>query len=226
MTTSFFKLLFLNILLLLLAPCLLRSQTIAEIFKMLPASCSPEINQKQRALLLKRGEYTIPGGSSQETVKYVLDSISKNYMQYEYIFTTGQRGFNSYEVKRFKKTNGEDFILFSNYGGMRASFFQNELKVFYLRNNKLIEDTQQKLLPQTLDIGEFLKRETPDSIRTEIEEGVSTSYSLGGKGLNQIEFSIFPEMPLDNYEPWIVGYTFIFTWTGKMFTKKMISGKQ
>ena len=107
----------------LLIPFSLSAQTAGTFFKLLPASCTPEISKKERNLLLKHGEYIIPGGDSDETVKYTVEEVSNNYLQYEYSFTTGQRAFNEYELKVFKQKNGQAMILYSNYGGLPAAYF-------------------------------------------------------------------------------------------------------
>jgi hypothetical protein len=196
-------------------------QTIKSIFRQLPIECTPDLNNKEKEILLQKHSYTIPGGDSIETVNYTIDDMSKDYMQYEYSFTTGQNGFNIYELKVFKSLNGSDIIIFSTYGGTRASFFQNDLKIFYLKNGHLVEDKKQRLLPQSISIDHFLKKKTPDSIKKIIEQAMSTSYFLTSERKKSIEFTIYPEYPLKEYEKWILGYSFIFTWTGNKFIRKI-----
>ncbi|MES1215553.1 MAG: hypothetical protein ABUT20_08550 [Bacteroidota bacterium] len=191
----------------------------------LPKECTQELDNKGKKLLLQKGSYIIPGGDSLETVEYRIDSLSQNYLGCQYNFTTGQRGFSNYELKRFKTIHGLDMIVFSTYGGSRASFFQNDLKIFYLRNKKLVEDKNQKLLPQSINIDDFLKNQTPDSIKKIIEQAMSNSYFLNTEKKNSIEFTLYPEYPIDEYEKWIVCYSFIFTWTGNKFIRKVNTEK-
>ena len=200
-------------------------QAMKNIFLQLPGACTPELNKEERKLLLQNAAYIIPGGDSIETARYTIDSISNDYLHAEYDFTTGQRGFNSYELKRFKTTKGPDMILFSTFGGTRASFFQNELRVFYLQNKKLVEDSHQKLLPQSVPVNDFIKKQTPDSVKKIIEQAMSTAYVFDTEKKNSIVFTLYTQYQVDKFEKWILGYTFLFTWTGEKFTRKLQLGE-
>ena len=82
-------------------------QSMESIFNLLPPESTPELNSEQKKILLKNKEYIIPNGDSLETVKYSLEIDETNqYLRYEYYFTTGQKGFNSYEIRKFKKKDG------------------------------------------------------------------------------------------------------------------------
>ncbi|MEO7306275.1 MAG: hypothetical protein ABIR78_05150 [Ferruginibacter sp.] len=195
------------------------------ILRQLPSECIPELDNMGKRLLLQKSTYTIPGGDSIETVKFTLDSLSANYLQCQSNFTTGQSGFNSYELRRFKTSQGSDMIIFSTYGGTRASFFQNDLRIFYLQNKNLIEDKKQNLLQRSVRIDDFLKKQTPDSIKILLEQAMSTSYFLTTERKNSIEFTLYPEYPVADYEKWIICYSYTYTWTGKKFIRKINNEK-
>jgi len=187
----------------------------------LPAACTPDLNAKQKATLLKHAFFEF-SDDPEETIHYTLDTpILKNYLSFGFDFTTGQSGFGSFELKRFKTTKGSDIIIFSKYGGARSMYSQDTLKVFVVSNGKLIEQKKQHLLPQSINVGEFLKKQTPDSIRKNIENWSNTYYSLNREKPGQIEFNLsLPFMP-EELEQWFLGDTFIFTWNGRSFTRKI-----
>ena len=201
-------------------------QTMTSIFRQLPPECTPELTIMERYILLKNGDYIIPGGDTIETIKYSIDTLeAKDYLRYEFNFSTGQAGFIAFELKSFRTTDGRRFIIFSRCGGMNRAYDQQDIKIYELKNNILIENSKQKLLPLTINITSFLKKETPDTIKTKIEQSVSGCYDLKPETTNEIEFGIFPQYPLYNDDQWILGYTIVFTWTGSTFDRKIMTEK-
>jgi hypothetical protein len=198
----------------------------AEIFRLLPAECTPELDSKQRDTLLKNGEYILPGGNSLETVKYIIDvTPSPFYLRYEYSFTTGQRGFLAFELKKFIKKDGSIIIVFSRYGGVPVDAHQQELIVFNYKDKKLMPN-KENLLSKEIPIKNYLKSKTPDSIAIKIENIMNTSYSLDSENLNSISFNLFPVIPLEELEKYILGDSISFTWDGKKFIKKLVIYKE
>lgn len=196
---------------------LLDAQSMKTVFSLLPAKCTPELNPKQKAILLKNKQYTIPGGDSIETVTYSFElDEPKGYIRYEFGFTTGQNGFGIYEVRKFLRNDGTSLIIFSNYSGTSRSYFQSTVLAFNYRQNKLVE-IKNNLLPQEIKINQFLKQETPDSIRDKLNAYTSSSYDLHPEYKNKIKFHLFFEISNDEDEKYIIGDTMIFTWTGNSF---------
>ena len=184
------------------------------------------MTDRQRDSLLQKLEFVIPGGDSTETVKYIIDtSKATNYLRYEYSFTTGQKGFISFELKKYTKVDGQSFLIFSRYGGLSRAYTQQDLKVFAIKNNKLVEETTQKLLPKNIPLSRFLKKETPDVVKKRIDSAVNFRYDLMTEKQNEIEFTMFPESPIDKDKKWIIGYSYLFTWTGKVFQQKLTANK-
>lgn len=192
------------------------------VFMQLPVDCTPELDSKGRALLFQNQVYVIPGGDSLETIQYTIENSSPNYLNYVFSFTTGQRAFSSFELRRFKTTNGLDMIVFSKYSGLPVAFYQDKLQIFYVKNKKLAEDKKQKLLPQSININEFLKKDVPDSIKKIIEKEMSSNYSLNSVQKNSIEFSIYSQaFDIEVNKDWMICYSFLFTWTGSKFVRKI-----
>ena len=201
-------------------------QSMAEIFKLLPSDCTPELNLKQRDTLLKNSEYILPGGDSLETVKYTIDAApSPFYLRYVYSFTTGQRVFLAFELKKFTRKDGSILIVFSRYGGVPVNAHQQELIVFNYKNRKLVLN-KENLLLEEVPIKYYLKNDTPDSIASKIKNIMNASYSLNSENPNSISFDLFPVVPLEELEKYILGDSISFTWDGKEFVKKLIRYKE
>jgi hypothetical protein len=201
-------------------------QSLSFFFKNLPADCTPELTFRQRDSLLQTLEFILPGGTSTETVKYTIDTANAtNYLRYEYSFTTGQNGFISFELRKFTKADGQSFLVFSRYGGLSRAYIQQDLKVFAIKNMQLVEQTTQKLLPKDIPLSRFLKKETPDAAKKRIDSAVNFRYDLYTEKQNEIEFTMFPQSPIDEDEKWVIGYSFLFTWTGKVFEQKLTDNK-
>ena len=193
-----------------------------EIFHLLPADCTPELDSKQKDTLLKNGEYALPGGDSMETLKYTISSMgSPFYLQYEYSFTTGQRGFLAFELKKFTRKDGSILIVFSRYGGVPVDAHQQELIVFDYKNKKLIPN-KENLLLREVPIKYYLKNNTPDSVTSKIKNIMNASYSLNSENPNSISFNLFPVVPVEQLEKYILGDSMSFTWNGKAFIRKLV----
>ena len=194
----------------------------ADIFRLLPADCTPELDSKQRDTLLKNGEYILPGGDSMETIKYDIDSFGySNYLHYVFSFTTGQNAFVGFELRKFKRNDSSIFIVYSRVGGALRAYDQHDLFIFDYKNGKLIL-SKERLLPVNIPVKNFLKKETPDSIAKKIKSYVMATYILHSENPNTISFNLYPGVPLDEYEKNILGYTMLFTWNGKSFTRKLV----
>lgn len=201
------------------------AQTMTSIFRQLPSECTPELSSKQRDTLVVKGEYVVPGGDSIETLKYSIETNeTKDYLRYEYNFTTGQSGFIVFELRRFQKENGKKFVVFSRFGGVSRNYYQHDLKVFDIEGAFLKENNSQTLLPKEVGIDSFLKEETQDTVKTIIERAVNSCYSLYPEVANQIDWTIIPEYS-EEYEPFVLAYTLTFTWTGLSFERKLITKK-
>lgn len=133
------------------------SQSMTDIFRLLPADYTPGLNSKQKDTLLMKREYTLPGGDSLETIKYKIDSLGFSYyLEYNYSFTTGQRGFLQFELRKFIRKDGSILIIYSRYGGVPVDTHQQGLIAFEYKNNKLFL-SKQNLLNKKVAINYFEK---------------------------------------------------------------------
>ena len=198
----------------------------AEIFRLLPPDCTPELNSKQRDTLLKNGEYILPGGDSLETIEYELDSSGfSDYLRYGFHFTTGQNAFLSIELRKFRRNDGRILIVYSRVGGMLRAYDQHEIFIFDYKDSKLTV-SKQKLLPVNVLIKDFLKKGTPDSIAKKIKSYVMTTYRLDPENPNTISYNLFPGAPLDDMEKYLLSDSMSFTWNGRSFTRKLVLQKE
>lgn len=198
------------------------SQSMVSIFRMLPVNCTPDLNLKAKNILLKSGTYILPGGDSVETVQYEIDTThTDDYIYFGSSFTTGQNGFDVFQIRKFKRANGKSFIIFSQYAGVKIEFSQRQLRVFNIENNRLIE-SKEPLLPKNIEIVDFLEKDIPDSIRQSIMSNASTSYNLDRNSKNAIGFRIFFYGGNDEYEKYLKGNVILFTWNGSSFIKEII----
>jgi len=202
-------------------------QTIKRLFLKLPNECTPEINEKEKQILLQKGEYVIPGGDSIETVEYNVEETTKDFLRVEQSFTTGQRAFLAIELRIFKKSNGDTILIYSRYGGVPAFFNQQALLTFNIKNGKLI-DNKENLLPDTVDLMNFIKKGTPDSIITQIRQAactsycLDTSYCLNTKSSKIVEYELLFGGGEDEVDKWLTTNTVEFTWNGISFSKEFI----
>lgn len=197
-------------------------QTMTSFFRQLPIDWTPSLSTMQKDSLLQKGDYVIPGGDSLNTSKYSVDTSSSDYLRCEYYFTTGQKAFIRYELRRFTKTDGKQFIVYSKYGGMEKAYSQVDLKIFYIVDGRIKEDANQKLLPNKVPIKEFLKQGAPAFTKTDLQKVANDCYDLSPEVQNHIVFRIAPNGSTD-FEQWILGYTMSFTWNGSTFKQKLIT---
>lgn len=197
-------------------------QSMTLIFRNLPAEYTPELSKKEKEILLQNGSYVIVGGDSMEATKYTIDTTEfPDYLSYEFGFTTGQRGFIDFELRKFEQSDGNVIVVFSRCGGLARSYYQQDLKIFTIQNDTLIENASQSLLPTTITMDDFLKKATPDSVRLRMEKAVSSCYDLYPVTKNEIDFRITLEYNVDKDEQWIIALSMTFNWNGTSFDRKL-----
>jgi hypothetical protein len=197
-------------------------QSMTGLFRLLPVACTPELNNKEKEILIEKGEYIVPGGDSNETVKYSIDTAEvKNYLRCEYSFTTGQRAFVIIEIKKFKKTNGEFILVYSQYGGVPIEVEQREFKIYNIRNGKLIE-SKEIMIPKDIGLRNVLRQGYSDSLFTKIKNNTNSSFLLNSDKENELEFRISSPLNLDEYKKYMIGNVILFNWDGRSFLKRII----
>ena len=198
-------------------------QSMTDLFRLLPSAYTPELNSKEKEILIERGEYIIPGGDSNETVRYSMDTTEgKNYLRCEYSFTTGQRAFSIIEIKKLRKTNGEFILVFSQYAGVPVEFDEREFKIYDIKNGKLTE-SRGNMIPKNIGLKELLKNGISDSLLAAIEKSSCPSFDLMSERENEIEFRIYFPDSEDEYKSYMIGNAILLSWNGMSFTKKIIN---
>jgi hypothetical protein len=191
-------------------------QSITEIFKVLPLEYTPELTLTGKDSLIIFGEYFFPDADSIETMKCDLVIDAKEDIQINYSFTTGQSGFIVVELKKFVKQNGEVIVVVSRYSGTRRVYEQDFLKAFNLINNKLYESKMIQL-PSHVELKDFIKPNTPDSLIEKIKNNISMGYNLNSENGEGVEYTAY--LQDDSFDEWLSTTSIIFTWNGNSFRK-------
>jgi len=187
-------------------------QTIEELFSVLPSEYTPYLSITGKDSLLKFKTYTIPGGDSVETLEVTFsEEVDVDFIRLDYLFTTGQNGFISIQLRKFVKNNGDVVLVYSRHSGMKRAFDQYELLTFDNLKGQLFL-IKNLGLPETTPIRLFLKSNSPESLNSMT---LSTGYDLNPDLPNSVEYYLYPETDFDN---WIEKDKIIYTWDGNKFT--------
>lgn len=189
------------------------AQTIDEVF------CRYEFKDEQLTFLIKdslirNGVYILPGADSIISERYTYFSDNVFFAELTYDYITGQNGFYKIEIRKYPKTDGDCIFLWSKYGGTKQIF--DQLEIFSLTvENGSIKEIASPGYPVTINIRDFLKPSTPDSIVPDIQAKVNTSASLTHEGIEyRITYSVLED------ENWIARKNVLYLWNGQFFEKK------
>lgn len=200
-----------------------KAQSMRDVFTQLPSFCTPGLNSSDRKKLIKDTEYTVPARKEEDEIDYTIDTVSENYLAYEYSNSKGQGTNENYEIKKFVGNDGKAFVLFSKTGDPRIHSNKYILKEYNVSGNNLTVN-EDNFIPEDLDFRVFIKFETPDSIRTSLEKTAYYTFDLDQRSNDKVIFRIM--LQSDKDEKWLTGNTMVFTWTGKMFTSSIIFQKE
>ncbi len=207
------------LLLLSIIPDTSKAQSMTDLFLELPAYCTPGLNNSDRKSLVKDTEYIVTARKEEDEIDYTIDTVSTDYMAYEYSNSKGQGTNENYEMKRFKFTNGKSMLLFSKTGDPRVHSNKYILKAYDISKNSLTENFSS-FIPEDLDYTVFLKFGTPDSVKKMLDKTAYYTFDLDSKSGDKVLFHII--LLSDKDEQWLTGNTMVFTWTGAMFTSSYI----
>jgi hypothetical protein len=76
------------------------------------------------------------------------------------------------------------------------------------------------LLPDDIAWGDFLKKDTPDSISAKMEQDISYSYDLGSAYV--VRYKIEPYGDAEELNKWLQYNCVEFTWNGEKFSSKKV----
>lgn len=202
--------------LLLLCNCIIctQAQTMNNLFLKLPVSCTPGMCKNDRDMLVQKGEYIV-GQSCRNMVDYSIDTVTDNYLSYEYSCTKWEGSYASFEIKEFKTTEGKNILLFSKNSDTKSTATEFDLQTYLVTDSSLVENNRD-FFPDKLDYSVFLKKNTPDSIRATIQKTSLCTFDLDMKANDKIIFYIVLDDAND--AKWLAGNVMMLTWTGNGFT--------
>ena len=152
----------------------------------------------------------------------VLDT-TKKFIRIESSYETGQRAFSTFEIRCFTKNNGDKIIVFSNYSGVPHLYQQDTILVFNYKYGKL-EISKIEYLPKVIGINDFVKPNTPASVRKKYSEFSNSCYELGYEGDN-ITYCLYDgDIILNNLDvSYLLGNAIEFVWNGEKFKRKNVT---
>ena len=205
-----------------------KDKSISDYFLELPSEYFDGLSLSNRKEILTKEKYYPPDNDELETIVYSLADINyKNEsLRVEYTYESGQAGFIIYELRKFKSNKGINIITYSNISGAH-NMFSGEIITFIDYGNE-IKISKKEFLPKELNIRDFVKKNTPNSIIKKYSEYSSSSYELVYVE-NDIEYRLYDSDILSNSEidnSYLIGNTIKFVWTGKKFDQQKVNRKE
>ncbi len=188
------------------------------LFTRLPEDCTPGLKKNERKVLVKQHELVVAEHlphAKKTAMDYSIDTVTDNYLAYEYSNNKGEGSHADYEIKRFRTTGGKNILLFSKNSDTKSTANKFDLKAFTISDTSLIE-SKEDFLPRKLDYSVFLKKNTPDSVKTYIKRTSLCSFDLDMGATDKIMSYIVLESDKD--EKWLAGNIMLLQWTGNAFT--------
>ena len=204
--------------LLLMFSAPLQAQSMRDLFLMLPDDATPYLNESGRKTLIKEGEYAITGKRDEDEIDYAIDTLTDNYLSYEYSPSDG-KGINvTYSIKKFKMDENKYVLFFTKDGDAINNAYNYVFKAYNITGKSLTENGQH-FVPENLSYSIFLKPDTPDSIRNILAKTAACVFDLDIQSPDRIDFRITVESTKDKI--WLSGDTMEFQWNGQLFVNKI-----
>ncbi len=124
---------------------------------------------------------------------------------------------DNYYIMSYFENESVYKIVFSNSTNSRSDNYQNVLDTYqyYLKSKKLIKDTVIYKAFR-IELKDFFKKKTPDSIISKYSEDIQPTYSFS-KDLIHCEISDYGYSNTLLKCPWLKGNCFEIKWNGKDF---------
>ncbi|MFD0998239.1 hypothetical protein ACFQ21_02935 [Ohtaekwangia kribbensis] len=170
--------------------------------------------------LIKNKSYYPPDNTEEEIIKYTIavENDAIGVLRIEMSFETGQRAFIIHELKRIEITDKEFLVVYSRVSGAPIVFAQSELQT-YLFKNGILTKTKDPLLPLTIGLADFLKRNTPDSLIQKYSQYSNHCYELIYEGRN-ICYVLYENFDLGNLDKsWLLGNKIEFVFRKRKFKR-------
>ena len=98
----------------------------------------------------------------------------------------------------------------------------------FIDNGSELKISKKEYLPKNLNISDFVKKDTPDSVIKKYSEYSSSSYELvyveGNIEYKLFDTSIFTNSEIDN--SFLLGNSIEFIWNGKHFERMRVKKKE
>ncbi|MDZ7757154.1 MAG: hypothetical protein U5K35_12185 [Rhodohalobacter sp.] len=193
------------------------SQSVEDFLEALPSEYFDNLNSDDREELLADNEFYPVDNNENFIEVYRIVESTMDYLKVTMSFETGQRGFNTFELKRWALNSGNYLFGISRVAGTPVEFIQADLSFFTFDNYNLKKVSTN--IPKNLSLHDFAKQETPDQSLQEYRQYVSLAITFKKEG-NDIYWRIHENMggnDLDN--SWLKGNAIQYIWNGKDFVK-------
>lgn len=193
------------------------SQSVKEFFEALPSEYFNNFTSDEREKLLADNKFYPVDNDENFIEVYRIVESTNDYLKVTMSFETGQRGFNTFELKRWTLNNGNYLFGISRVTGTPVEFFQTDLSFFTFDNYNFDKVTTN--IPKNLSLYDFAKQKTPDQSIQEYSQYISLAVTFK-KEEKDIFWRIHENMggsDIDN--SWLKGNAIRYTWNGKDFVK-------
>jgi len=193
------------------------SQSIDEFFKALPDEYVNNLTMENREELLTENTF-YPSDNDENYIQiYRVAESTNDYIKINMSFETGQRGFNTFELKKWSLNTGDHLFGISRVAGTPVEFVQANLSFFTFNDDTLIK--AQTNIPADLSLVNFAKPNTPDQLLQEYAQYISLTVTFKEEE-NDIIWRIHENMGGSDLDTsWLEGNAIKYIWNGKNFVK-------
>jgi len=193
------------------------SQSIDEFFKALPDEHVNNLTMEDREELLTENTF-YPSDNDENYIQiYRVAESTNDYLKINMSFETGQRGFNTFELKKWSRNTGDHLFGISRVAGTPVEFVQADLNFFTFNDDTLIK--AQTNIPADLSLVNFAKPNTSDQLLQEYAQYISLTISFKEEE-NDIFWRIHENMGGSDLDTsWLEGNAIRYIWNGKNFVK-------
>jgi hypothetical protein len=193
------------------------SQSIEEFFKALPDKYVNNLTMEDRNELLTENTF-YPSDNDENYIQiYRVAESTNDYLKINMSFESGQRGFNTIELKKWSLNTGDHLFGISKVAGTPVEFVQADLSFFTFNDDTLIK--AQTNVPADLSLVDFAKPNTSEGLIKEYSQYISLTVTFE-KEKSDLFWKIYEHMgEVDFDKSWLEGNAIRYVWNGKDFVK-------
>lgn len=194
------------------------SQSIDEFFKALPDEHVNNLTIEDREELLTENTF-YPSDNDENYIQvYRVVESTNDYLKITMSFETGQRGFNTFELKKWSLNTGDHLFGISRVAGTPVEFVQADLSFFNFNSDTLVKVHTN--MPTNLSLVDLAKPETPEGPIKEYAQYISLTVTFE-KGKSDLFWKIHEHIGAVDFDTsWLEGNAIRYNWNGKGFVKK------